>query len=293
MSATTIESLQTEGRNCNPQKAGFTLIELSIVLVIIGLIVGGVLVGQDLIKAAEIRATISQYEKYNAALNTFRTKYDGMPGDLLYTTANSFAINPTAGSLTSAAGDGNGLIESTATTNYNLPLRENVLIWQQLNMANLVDGSYGTDLTVAGAPAVTTPSTYLPAAKLGRGNYWAVGSAGGLNHYALINPTAFAAAGASYTVATGGGVTPIEAFNIDSKLDDGMPNTGIVRAKGETASAATADAFFPDAVYGTASLAGATATCTTGNATSSTSTNTYNRATYGNTPSCALRLRFN
>ncbi len=53
---------------------GFTLIELSIVLVIIGLIVGGVLVGQDLIKAAETRATVGQVEKYNAAVNTFRTK---------------------------------------------------------------------------------------------------------------------------------------------------------------------------------------------------------------------------
>jgi prepilin-type N-terminal cleavage/methylation domain-containing protein len=45
--------------------AGFTLIELSIVLVIIGLIVGGVLVGQDLVKAAGVRATISQIEKFN------------------------------------------------------------------------------------------------------------------------------------------------------------------------------------------------------------------------------------
>ncbi len=47
---------------------GFTLIELSIVLVIIGLIIGGVLVGKDLIKAAEIRATISQINKYNHAV---------------------------------------------------------------------------------------------------------------------------------------------------------------------------------------------------------------------------------
>jgi hypothetical protein len=82
-------------------------------------------------------------------------------------------------------------------------------------------------------------------------------------------------------------------INVDSKLDDGMPNTGIVRAKGELAAAAAVDAFFPDATYGSASAAGATATCTTGNATTSTSTNTYNRATYGNTPVCALRLRFN
>jgi hypothetical protein len=49
---------------------------MSVVLVIIGLLVGGVLVGQNLIAAAGLRATISQIEKYNTAANTFRGKYD-------------------------------------------------------------------------------------------------------------------------------------------------------------------------------------------------------------------------
>src|SRR6185312_11880077 len=96
-------------------RSGFTLIELSIVLVIIGLIVGGVLVGQDLIRAAEIRATVGQYEKYNAAINTFRSKYNGIPGDLLEASATAFGLCPTAGCTTGAAGlgDGNGLIQDS------------------------------------------------------------------------------------------------------------------------------------------------------------------------------------
>ena len=53
-------------------KKGFTLIEMSIVLVIIGLIIGGVLLGRDLISAAAVRAQIAQIEKYNAAVNTLR-----------------------------------------------------------------------------------------------------------------------------------------------------------------------------------------------------------------------------
>src|ERR1700735_3583176 len=76
---------------------GFTLIELSIVLVIIGLIVGGILVGQDLIKAAETRAQISQIEKYNSAVNTFRGKFGGLPGDLAVSTANRVGITPQLG----------------------------------------------------------------------------------------------------------------------------------------------------------------------------------------------------
>jgi len=61
------------------EHSGFTLIELSIVLVIIGLIVGGVLVGRDLISAASVRAQITQIEKYQQAVNAFRDKYGGVP----------------------------------------------------------------------------------------------------------------------------------------------------------------------------------------------------------------------
>ena len=71
--------------------SGFTLIELSIVLVIIGLIVGGVLVGQDLIRAAYIRAQISQIEKFNTAVNTFYGKYQALPGDMNATTASALS----------------------------------------------------------------------------------------------------------------------------------------------------------------------------------------------------------
>src|SRR5690242_18571300 len=122
---------------------GFTLIELSIVLVIIGLIVGGVLVGQDMIKAAQVRATVAQYEKYNAAINTFRSKFNGMPGDL--TSATNFGMVARA----SATGvvNGNGLIESTdgaVEASTTVAGNETVLFWRDLSYSNLIDNSFTT-----------------------------------------------------------------------------------------------------------------------------------------------------
>lgn len=84
--------------------SGFTLIELSIVLVIIGLVIGGILVGQDLIKAAELRATISQKEKFDSAVNTFRNKFGGKPGDL--SNFVYFSGQLTTGGMTGANGRG-------------------------------------------------------------------------------------------------------------------------------------------------------------------------------------------
>jgi prepilin-type N-terminal cleavage/methylation domain-containing protein len=93
----------------SPLKKGFTLIELSIVMVIIGLIIGGVVVGRDLISAAGVRAQISQIEKYQAAVNTFRGKYGYLPGDIPNPVASQYGFYSRG--TNTGQGDGNGLIE--------------------------------------------------------------------------------------------------------------------------------------------------------------------------------------
>jgi hypothetical protein len=62
------------------------------VLVIIGLIVGGILVGPEMIAAAAVRAQISQIEKYHTAVHTFQSKYGGLPGDLMPGSPRSSAL---------------------------------------------------------------------------------------------------------------------------------------------------------------------------------------------------------
>src|SRR4051812_8276049 len=122
--------------NASVSQHGFTLVELAIVLVIIGLIVGGVLVGQDMIKAAEVRATVGQYEKYNAAVNTFRTKYTGLPGDLNSATAARFGMVARSGAV--GHGDGNGLLEGCSAGSVNGGC-ETMIFWRDLGFANLID----------------------------------------------------------------------------------------------------------------------------------------------------------
>ncbi len=209
--------------------SGFTLIELSIVLVIIGLIVGGVLVGQDLIKAAEIRATVSQIEKYNAAVNTFRGKYNGLPGDL----ANGTNFFPSiTNSNESAQGDGDGLVEGTTSANsvcttHLCVAGESAVFWYELSQAGMVPDA----ITAASLNYETynlTPVNAVPSAKMGKGAMIAVMSVGGVNYFAISNlggATALTTGGLGTTFTAA--MTPVEAVQIDNKIDDGKPATGV------------------------------------------------------------------
>jgi len=271
--------------------SGFTLIELSIVLVIIGLIVGAIIIGQDIISAARVRGTVAQAEKYNSAVNTFRTKYQGIPGDLLTTYASAFGVFTLtiASAGTAGEGDGNGLIEGGAAA-ATVPSGETIVFWRHMTDAGYVDGSFGTvgnALLIASTGLVTANNSNvqssLPPAKLSPTQYFTVYANLGLNYFQLL-PVAQVQTPAAYTFAAFG-ITPVQAYDIDNKIDDGKPNTGIITAAGIAA------------VNAVPSWAAAATVndCMSGGASNVDPTDIYNGVpgSGGDSTSCSLKLRFN
>lgn len=248
---------------------GFTLIELSIVLVIIGLIVGGVLVGQDLIKAAELRAAVGQIEKYDAATNTFRTKYNGLPGDIA--SPANFGLTAEGIGGASDTGDNDAAIEASADDADQFD-SEAAAFFRHMFQANLIQENITvTDFDTADIDSATG---LLPASKLGRGVQVAVRSHSGTNYYFLIAQSGIT--NGAFTLTNGSALPVIDAYNIDSKMDDGNPSLGKVQA-------------ISDFVTVDAGAAGATADeCvdTTGDNLYQISSTTYQADT-----ECMLRIR--
>jgi len=200
------------------KKSGFSLLELSIVLVIIGLIAGGVVVGQAMIHAAELRSTISDISQYQTALNNFRDKYLGLPGDLRNAEAfwGTDALGcPSGGGAGTCNGDSDGVYD----------INEDMRAWQQLALSELVEGSFS-----GVASPTTTGLEYdvnIPSADVG-GGYWISHTAS--QHYGksgnLLELGAFNAGAPG--VLNNSVLNSIDAAYLDGKIDDGEADSGNV-----------------------------------------------------------------
>lgn len=238
----------------NNKNKGFTLLEISIVLVVIGFIVGVVLFARDIIVAAKVRAVITQIERYNAATNIFRDKYSHLPGDIPFianTPWSSFFNTPGLASAT-IGGNGNGLIHSgtsaAPTTDVSVldiaaTGREFVHYFNHLSALGLID-FYGNGSTAAVTIGSNFPFTKL-ADNIGfglavyagfrRSPVDAVAGVGDVRNYWYLGVSQRPSA-ASEAIRGIPSLNQDEAFMIDTKLDDGMPFSGTVMAFGSSSS---------------------------------------------------------
>lgn len=203
---------------------GFTLIEMSIVLVVIGLIVGGVLAGKELIHSAILRKQVTQIEQYNTAVTTFFGKYNTFPGDLSPADAVAFGFANRSGAR--GHGDENGVLEpcNTAPLNFSaLPIGcETLLFWGDLSKAQLISDnlSANTD-TDMNTTSIAQSLNYTPTAKIEKMPVYVTTSPSNQNVYVVSN---------WFPANSGSAIDPFDAFILDTKMDDGIPLSGSVIA---------------------------------------------------------------
>lgn len=225
-------------KKCQKQQ-GFSLIELAVIIVIIGLITGGIVTSQHLIRAAELRNITAKLDLYNRALTSFRSKYLALPGDMAKAT-NLWGAEPgancpgNAGTPSTGLATCNGNDNGRITTNPGAGLGNEVFrAWQHLANADMVDGSFSG---VAGALSANhaignenAPTTKIADAVLifqYLGDSSADEFAGNYGNSLIVG----------IPNAVNGAVDmpflrPEEALNIDEKQDDGFPGIGRIRSR--------------------------------------------------------------
>lgn len=179
------------------QQSGFTLIELAIVLVIIGLLLGGVLKGQELINSAKVKNIASELKNTQIYIYSYQDKFRALPGDDRAATAH---LSPSTGVTN---GDGDGVIEGA--WNSTTAADESFNFWQQIRLAGLDTG-----------PTDKTATTYLPTNNEG----------GRIGVQSNPQNTITGLTG-SYAVCTEGVVGKM-ARELDTQLDDGVTTSGSV-----------------------------------------------------------------
>lgn len=235
-----------------PAQSGFSLVELSIVLVILGLLTGGILAGQSLIRAAELRSVSADIQRYSAAVYSFRDKYFALPGDMINATSFWGDQATGTGACASAAtadgapgtcnGNGDGMVADSTNEMFRF--------WQHLANAGLVEGQYSG---IAGpANSIDSiPGTNVPRARISNAgfSFSFVNSPGDAAAYAMNYGNTFWFGAANSGDRTHNIVLkPEEAWNVDVKADDGLAARGKVIARtgftwGNAASCTTSTSF--------------------------------------------------
>lgn len=233
---------KTFGHRKASRRSAFSLVELSIVLIIIGLLISGIIGGASLIKSATLRAVMTEARGYNIASSAFYTKYSAYPGDY------SQVVNGTITTASSDVGDGNGTIEYVNGSSATVSGAEGLIAIKQLYNDGSLDASmfntYTTTIPTYGtvtAVAAMTPRTHIPGGKI-KNSGWFFDNYNKLSVTYNVAVLSGGGAAATYTASTALAyasdftnypVTPIllpqDAKSIDVKMDDSLPHAGNVR----------------------------------------------------------------
>ncbi len=197
------------------KQKGFTLVEIAIVMVIIGLLLGAVLKGQNLINSARVRSMADQNSSVQAAYYGFIDRYRAVPGDMVATSAQA-AIG-TNNLTTAVGGDGNGNL--SAGTGAPESWGEASALWAHLSAANFIVGNY---IGGAGGDGTYVANTIAPVNAFGgrvllwrTDQYLAGGSATATNRLGFV---------------VGRSAPASVLAELDGKVDDGRPESGVLRA---------------------------------------------------------------
>ncbi len=183
------------------RQSGFTLVEIAIVLVIIGLLLGGILKGQEMINSAKVRNIADQGNAVKAAFFAFQDRYRAVPGDY------AAALTNVKGTSI-ANGNGNGTIDSNV---------ERGQVWLQLASSGFISGTYDGAAVAANwtCSATTCPTnTYGGTLMLSFGSE-ASGTTASANE-----------------LRTGSLIPVSVVAEVDRKVDDSNPATGSFQSGG-------------------------------------------------------------
>ena len=187
--------------NSKSTQGGFTLVEIAIVLVIIGLLLGGVLKGQEMITQAKIKNLINDFNGVTVAVTSYQDRYRALPGD-----------DPNADTRWTVQapqkGNGNGTVEGLYNADTTTPNVESRLFWQHLRIAGFVPG------LTTGVSAGSQP----------------LNAAGGLIgvESGVVNTNGM---GFTSLIVCFSNLPEKVASAIDGQMDDAVPNTGQLRAQ--------------------------------------------------------------
>lgn len=231
----------------NSKKSGFTIIELSIAIVIIGLVVAGVMAGKEMMDASRQSSLISDIKSYEVAVNTFELNYDAYPGDMRNATdywgADSAGCPSNVSSSGTCDGNGDGMV-GIELRNGNLSTNnEPGRVWQQLSLAKLLKTNYLLSNSFDPDIGVNTPATDYNRTTITYGyyNFWqpyslydqvldrmVKGQKGNVfctngDDYGLTDPC---------SSPDNSAIRAKDGKEIDLKIDDGFANSGRVIASG-------------------------------------------------------------